>query len=72
MALEFDDHARERMVDRGVTEEDVTWALRRRIGAPEPGQPGSVWIRGHASGNRVLKVCVRSSDFNYVITVAWA
>ena len=65
------DYARTRMQERGVTEDDVMWALRRTIGAPGPGQPGSVWIEGYASGNRVLRVCVQIDDHNHVITVAW-
>lgn len=69
--LEYGRHARDRMDEREVTEQDVEQALSRRIGSPDAGQPGSVWIRGYAAGGRILKVCVRADDHQYVITVAW-
>jgi len=59
------------MQDRGITERDVEMALRHRIGQPGPAQPGSLWLRGYAVGGRILKVCVRSTDDEYVITAAW-
>ena len=59
------------MARRAVSEQDVESALRRRIGAPNPGEPGTMWIWGHAAGGRVLKVCVRVDEDDYVITVAW-
>ncbi len=65
------EYAQKRMRERSVTDDDVKWALRRPVGDPAPGQPGSVWIEGYASGNRILRVCVRIDDHNYVITVAW-
>jgi hypothetical protein len=64
-------HAKERMRQRRITEADVDWALRHPIGHPEPGLPGSVWIRGYAVGTRVLKVCVSADDNDYVITAVW-
>ena len=70
--IHYTDHARRRMAERGITEDDVRWALRRRIGDPEPGQPGTVWIRGHGSSDRVLRVCVETADHTRVVTVAWA
>ena len=69
--ITYGKHVRERMEDREVTEQDVEQALSRRIGTPEPGEPGSIWIRGYAAGGRILKVCVRSDDTGFVITVAW-
>jgi hypothetical protein len=59
------------MARRGITEQDVDSALRRRQGAPGPGQPGTMWVSGFASGGKILKVCVRSTDQNHVITAAW-
>lgn len=41
------------------------------IGHPNPGEPGTIWIRGYAAGGRVLKVCVRTADQEYVVTAAW-
>jgi hypothetical protein len=71
MALEYSSHALNRMKARRITPEDVEWALRHPIGEPGPGEPGSVWIRGHAVGGRILKVCVLVDDHDYVITLAW-
>ncbi len=69
--LTYSNHARDMMEEREVTDKDVESALARQIGSPSPGQPGSVWIRGHAIGGRVLKVCVPANDHTYIITVAW-
>jgi len=69
--LTYGKHARERMEERDVTEQDIEQALSRQIGNPEPGEPGSIWIRGYAAGGRILKVCVRADDTRCVITVAW-
>jgi hypothetical protein len=60
------------MEKRAVSETDVEMALRRRAGPPTPGEPGTIWIRGVAVGGRILKVCVRTANQQYVITVAWA
>lgn len=59
------------MAQRGVFEEDVRVALSRRIGQPVPGKGGTMWVRGHAPGGRILKVLVRAAEPEYVITVAW-
>lgn len=64
-------HALEQMEARGITRHDVETALNRPIGNPLPGQPGSIWIRGHSAGGRILKVCVRMDDKSFVITAAW-
>jgi hypothetical protein len=69
--VEFSDHARKKMAERGITEEDVEAALRRRIGDPEPGQPGTIWIRGYAAGSRILRVCVPVANQEFVVTAAW-
>lgn len=71
MPVEITSHARGRMADRRVTEEDIHSALRREFHR-SAGQPGTVWIHGHALGGRVLKVCVEiGDDLMRVITVAW-
>ena len=67
----FSDHARERMEQRGVFDEDVERALARPLGAPLSGKGGTMWIRGHAPGGRILKVLVRAAEPDYVVTVAW-
>lgn len=69
--IRFSEHARQRMHQRGITEQDVAQALARPIGAPVPGRGPTVWIRGHAVGGRILKVLVRAADRRYVITAVW-
>ncbi len=59
------------MAERGAAEEDVELALRHPIGDPAQGSPGTLWIEGHAVGGRILRVCVRAADPEYVITLAW-
>ncbi len=59
------------MAERGITEADVETALRRPLGDPLPGEPGTVVIEGHAPGGRILKVCVRAADPDYVVTAYW-
>lgn len=71
MAVQISNHAAERLQARGVTRDQVVRALRRTIGNPEPGQPGSVWIKGYAERARILKVCVRADDHSFVITAVW-
>lgn len=69
--LTFSHHAENRLRDRGITTQDVAWALTRPIGDPDAGDPGTVWIHGQPAGKRVLKVCVRTNDHSYVITAVW-
>jgi len=64
-------HAEQRLRERGISVADVRSALDRPIGSPEPGEPGSVWIRGYAVGGRILKMCVDATDHHKVITAAW-
>ncbi len=62
-------HARERMRQRGISEEQVYTALSREV-RRTPGQPGTVWIHGLVYGGETLKVCV-SVDNTTIITAAW-
>lgn len=71
MPLRYSQHARDRMAERGITEIDVETALRQPIGNPLPGQLGSIVIRGYAPGGRILNVCVRATDQDFVVTVYW-
>ena len=71
MALQYSSHARRQMLKRNILEADVERALRAQIGNPSPGEPGTIWIKGYAAGGRILKVCVRTNDQEFVITAAW-
>jgi Domain of unknown function (DUF4258) len=68
--LEYDPHARARMAERGVDEEEVELALKRQI-RKRPGAPGSIWIDGYGRGDRIIPVCVLISKQTYVKTVGW-
>lgn len=62
-------HARKRMRQRGITQDDVECALRREI-RRKPGEPGTIWIYGASTEGRILGVCV-TTDRSVVITTAW-
>ncbi len=68
--VRYSKHALDRMRQRGITTQDVEWALRREIDR-RAGEPGTIWIHGVASGGRVLKVCVLANDNDHVVTAAW-
>jgi hypothetical protein len=65
-------HARERLAARGLTEEDIVLAMRRRIGPPQPGaRPDTVVHRGTATVGRTLKVVTDSTDYEQIVTAMW-
>jgi len=64
-------HGEARLLERGITRDQVERALQRRTGEPSPGEPGSIWLKGYADGQRILKVCVRVDDHSFVITAVW-
>jgi uncharacterized protein YuzE len=66
--VRFSRHALERLRQRGISRVDVVTCLRRPIGGPSPGEPGTIWVRGHAESGRILKVCVPLDDRRFVIT----
>jgi hypothetical protein len=68
--ITYSAHARKRMQERGITEEDVENALRRQTGN-RPGEPGTMWIEGFAVGSRILSVCVTLPSRRHVTTAAW-
>jgi hypothetical protein len=70
MAKRLTRHARDRMAQRGITEEDIDSALRR-TSRSEPGAPGTIWVYGYTTTGRELKVCVDVHDRDRVVTVAW-
>lgn len=69
MPLRYSAHARQRMQQRGITEEDVETALNRQIRTEPGNQLGSVWVYGYAADGTILKVCVPTADRTTVITV---
>jgi Domain of unknown function (DUF4258) len=60
-------HALQRMVERGITQEDVEIALSRPIGDPEPGDWGNVVITGLVGGRRLAVVCSKDG----LVVSAW-
>lgn len=64
------EHAKDRMAERDVTEDDVRQALNRRRGNPSVGNNGNIVVYGYASKGRILKV-VLTPDQKYIVTVMW-
>ncbi len=60
-------HARKRMRERNITEDEVITALKRQSGAPAPGDNGNIVRFGHC-GSRILKI-VLSADEQLVVSV---
>lgn len=69
--LDFTQHARDQMEARQVLETDVKLALNRQFGPHRPGEPGTIWIDGLGTGNRIIPVCVETMNHDRVITVGW-
>jgi hypothetical protein len=69
--LRYTFHARQRMRERGISEQDVEYAHRHPIGNPEPGaRPGTLATTGPFPGRAgLLKVVVDSADSELVVTV---
>ncbi|GAB3279052.1 hypothetical protein GCM10027589_05430 [Actinocorallia lasiicapitis] len=62
-------HVKQRMAQRGITEDDLWAALGRRT-RTHPGNSGNIWVYGHAPGGRILKVCL-TPDEQTVVTAVW-
>ena len=57
------------MAERGITQDHIDAALRRRSGPPQPGDGGSVGvILGYGEAGRILKV-VLTPDQQLVVSV---
>lgn len=67
---ELTHHAKMRFKRRGITEEDIRSALRRRIPPPRTADPGKVKVLGYASGGRILQV-VLPIDESVIVTAYW-
>ncbi|WP_084963088.1 DUF4258 domain-containing protein [Thermoactinospora rubra] len=63
-------HVKQRCEQRGITEEDIRNALRRRIPPPRPADPGKVKVLGYARGQRILQV-VLTVDETVIVTAFW-
>jgi hypothetical protein len=70
MPLRMSSHARDRMRDRSIFEADIESALQHKI-STQPGEPGTIVVRGYAPNGHILKVFVRASDHEYVISAMW-
>jgi Domain of unknown function (DUF4258) len=66
--LSYSTHARERMEERDITEDEVINALKRTTGPPRPGDRGNIVVYGYGSGSRILKI-VLTSDRQTVVSV---
>lgn len=71
MPPEISRHAQQRLNQRGITEHDLEWAMSHLTGNARLGEPGTKWVYGATPSGRILKVCVKLDDPNYVITAAW-
>ncbi|HEY5360306.1 MAG TPA: DUF4258 domain-containing protein [Streptosporangiaceae bacterium] len=67
---EWSDHARDRMEERDITDEDVAQALKRRSGQPRPGNNGNIVVLGYGRRGRILRV-VLTPDQQVIVSVMW-
>jgi hypothetical protein len=67
--LEFSRHARKRMAERGITEQEVIYALDHQSADRRPGDNGGTVVVGYAGDARVLKV-VLGADGEVVTVMA--
>jgi hypothetical protein len=72
--LRFSRHARQRLEERGVTEEQASLVVERPVGDPMPGDNGAVvyggWVNGQ-NGREWLNVVIPPDDETFVKTVFW-
>ena len=70
--MKYTTHAYQRMVDRGISEQDVELSKRRPVGPPEPGSSMStIVVEGMATGGRRLKIVLSTTDSDLVISTYW-
>lgn len=67
---EFSPHARQRMVQRQISDQGVIRALTHRSGQPRPGDNGRIVVLGYARGGRILRV-VLTPDERVIVSVMW-
>lgn len=68
--LTFSRHARQRMDERKITEDEVFTALKRRQGPPRPGDNGRVVVFGYGGGSRILKIVLTPDEQEIVSVMA--
>lgn len=64
----FSPHARKRMEERKIAEDEVLRALKRRTGPPRPGDNGRLVVFGYGRGSRILKI-VLTADEQVIVSV---
>ncbi len=66
----FSRHARKRMEERKITEDEVLTALKRRSGPPRPGDNGRLVVFGYGRGSRILKIVLTADEQEIVSVMA--
>jgi Domain of unknown function (DUF4258) len=66
----FSRHARKRMKERKITEDEVLTALKRRSGPPRPGDNGRIVVLGYGRGSRILKIVLTADEQEIVSVMA--
>ncbi len=70
MARSFTAHARQRMVERSITEAEINDACNKRLTSPTPGAGmGNVCFTGITSTGRRLKLVVPAADDQTIVSV---
>lgn len=68
--MEFVGHARERMAQRGLAEEDVEYAWSHTVAPSQPGRrPDTVKFVGQTAAGRRLVIVVSKFDRRRIISV---
>jgi hypothetical protein len=67
--MNVSDHARGRMLKRGITMDDVEHAINHTLGAPAPGDNGNVVITGQRGARRLAVVL--TPDRGTLVTAYW-
>jgi hypothetical protein len=63
-------HARQRMNERRITEDEVLAALNRRTGPPRPGDNGRIVVFGYGAGSRILKIVLTADEAEIISVMA--
>ena len=67
--IEYTSHARQRMYQRHVTDDDIWWVLAHHQRDVEGDRPWKREVSGNLGGRTILVVIVPTSDSVRVITV---